>query len=236
MEELIFFAVIIFFSIIESIARSRKKQAGGPTQLPEEWRPEERERDWRSETTTATYDAERSYDDVELDEADSAEVIPEPSQPRSTGTPRGSEGMIPSDIWEEIAGLARGRVEDLERRQQARRGTPSKPMPPPRTTDPHRSGEVTRAGPPTAPRRTMAVLSPPAEHRVHLAHAEYGTDPSERARSRHDGLDPLARRLSADVRSVRNQLRLGRHALRQAVILQEVLGPPASMRPEAFLE
>ena len=223
MEELIFFAVIIFFSIIESIARSRKKRAGGPMQLPEEWRPEERQPDWRSEatttttTTTATYDAERSHDDVQADEADSAEVLPQPARPQRGGASRGSEGMIPADIWEEIAGLARGRMQDLERTQEPRKGLPAKGTPPPTFPAP-----ITRRPAPSVPQ----------EHRVHLAHAEYGTDPSSRARSRHDQLDPLARRLSADIRSVRQQLRLGRHALRQAVILQEVLGPPASMREE----
>ena len=47
MEELIFFAVIIFFSIVESIARSRKAKRGGGSEgsLPElpdpsEWVPE----------------------------------------------------------------------------------------------------------------------------------------------------------------------------------------------------
>jgi len=220
MEELIFFAVIIFFSIIESIARSRKKKAGGPTQLPEEWPPEEPQRDWRSETattTTATYDAEPSYDGLPTDEAESGEVLPQPARPQSGGASRGSEGMIPADIWEEIAGLARGRMQDVERTQEPRKGLPAKRTPPPTFPAP-----ITRRPAPSVPQ----------EHRVHLAHAEYGTDPSSRARSRHDRLDPLARRLSADIRSARQQLRLGRHALRQAVILQEVLGPPASMREE----
>jgi hypothetical protein len=68
---------------------------------------------------------------------------------------------------------------------------------------------------------------------VHLAHAGYGTDPSSRAPSEQDGLDPLARRLSADQAAVREQLRRrGHHGLRQAVILQDILGPPASMRAD----
>jgi hypothetical protein len=208
MEELIFFAVIIFFSIIESIARRRKKQSAGSPQIPEEWEPEETRREWRSETP-ATYDAERSYDDRGADEVEA---------PRRSG----SEAMIPGDIWEEIAGLARGRMRQLETQPEA-------PPPPP----------VPATPPATLParlgwgKRTPKVGQP---HRVHLSHAEYGTDPSSRTRSAHDQIDPLARGLSADVKAVRKQLRHGRHALRQAVILQEVLGPPVSIRPEGFRE
>jgi hypothetical protein len=208
MEELIFFAVIIFFSIIESIARRRKQRAAGSPQIPEEWEQEETGREWRSETT-ATYDVERSHDDRGADEVEA---------PRRSG----SEAMIPGDIWEEIAGLARGRMRQLETQPEA-------PPPPP----------VPATPPATLParlgwgKRTAKVGQ---QHRVHLSHAEYGTDPSSRARSAHDQMDPLAQGLSADVKAVRKQLRHGRHALRQAVILQEVLGPPVSIRPEGFRE
>ncbi|MDG2281980.1 MAG: hypothetical protein P8L45_02615, partial [Longimicrobiales bacterium] len=75
---------------------------------------------------------------------------------------------------------------------------------------------------------------PRPTHLVHKSHAEYGTDPSERSRSEQDGLDPLARTLSADAKAIRRQLRNhGKSALRQAIILQEVLGPPKAMREES---
>ena len=226
MEELIFFAVIIFFSIIESIARKRKQGSGQP-QIPEEWVPEEprpewqperQRQEWRSErpreTSTATYDTDASYDEVEVDEAaDSREA-----------TRSGSEAMIPTDLWEEIAGLARSRMRDLETRSEPSRPEPPPPLPTPKVP-------ATPAAREAWGKRTPRVGQ---QHRVHLSHAGYGTDPSSRAASAHDELDPLARRLSADVRAVRKALRSGRHALRQAVILQEVLGPPASTRPEAF--
>jgi hypothetical protein len=212
MEELIFFAVIIFFSIIESIARSRKKRAGGSPQIPDEWEPEPAGREWQPPTrdvptrTTTSYDADLSYDDLEVAEA---------RDPRS-----GSEGMVPADIWEEIAGLARGRVRQLETRPE-----PPPPAPAPAPALPARLGWGKRT-----PKVGQA-------HRVHLAHQHYGTDPSERPPSALDALDPLARPLSADAKAVREQLRTGgRHALRQAVILQEILGPPSSMRSEGILE
>ena len=232
MEELIFFAVIIFFSIIESIARKRKQQSGQP-QLPEEWEPEEPQPEWRPDrqrqewrpqgrapasrpSPMPTYDAEPSYDEIEPDEVAGS---------RKTAGP-GSEGMIPSDIWEEISGLARGRMREMETRPEPSRPAPPAPMPPPKV-------------PPatTSARDAWGKRTPRGgQHRVHLSHAGYGTDPSSRAPSAHDTVDPLARRLSADVRAVRRSLRGGRHALRQAVVLQEVLGPPASMHPESFLE
>ncbi|HUP51419.1 MAG TPA: hypothetical protein VM198_03000 [Longimicrobiales bacterium] len=191
MEELIFFAVIIFFTIVESIARRRKQRSAGSPQIPEEWEQEEQGREWRSET-----------DEVEA--------------PRRSG----SEAMIPGDIWEEIAGLARERTRQPETQPEVPPPPPVQATPP--VTLPARLGWG---------KRTPKVGQP---HRVHLSHAEYGTDPSSRTQSRHDQIDPLARGLSADVKAVRKQLRHGRHALRQAVILQEVLGPPVSIRPEGF--
>lgn len=212
MEELIFIAIIVIFSVIDSIGRSRKKkrQAGGSgeaSRLPEE-------QEWEDEPET--YDQEPSYDDRYGTEKEPA-ALPGYTQPygSSSGGARttrtSSEGMIPSDIWEEIAGLSTGRT-------PARQAEP----PPP---------------PPPLPVEVESIPRRPVEtHRVHRAHVGYGTDPSSRARSEQDGLDPLARSMSADVKKVRRQLRQGRHALRRAVILQEVLGPPASIRPERFPE
>lgn len=181
MEELIFFAIIIFFSIIDSIARRRRKRqkdlpGGAPSPAEWEWEDDELE----------TYDAEPSYDDRE---------------------PRSSEEMIPSDIWEEIAGLAGGKKRQHE---------PSSP--PPIEVDP------------IPPR-------PVSTHRVHRSHAGYGTDPSSRRRSEQDEIDPLRRRLSRDARAVRRQLQSHKkHALRRAVILHEILGPPTATRPDRIDE
>ena len=213
MEELIFFAVIIFFSIIDSIARSRKKKQQQES-APEATVPKRKERQrgvprYDTEATHApqpTYESKRTYesqptyepdpsydDDYELEEVKSED--------------EGSEGIIPADIWEEIAGLARSRLP-----------APARPTP--------------------APVRVDSVPARPVEtHRVHRAHAGYGTDPSSRAPSEQDGLDPLAVRASADALAVRHQLRgEGGHALRQAVILHEILGPPAALRGDRFEE
>jgi hypothetical protein len=221
MEQLIFIGLIILFSIIESISRKRKQQSGQP-QLPEEWEPTEwkpveprRERrpDRARQSSTTTREGARSHGEITVDE-------PTPSRRTMRS---GSEAMIPTELWEEIAGRARGGLET--------KPAPPEPAPPPPVAAP-------KVPPSTASARAAWGRRTPrvGQHRPHTAQAEYGTDPSSRTPSPHDIIDPLARKLSADVRAVRRQIRGGRHALRQAVILQEVLGPPASMRPEAFLE
>jgi len=206
MEQLIFFAIIIIFSIIDSVARTKKKrQAGGQgeaPQLPQEW-------EWE-EDDLPTYDADPSYDDSHRPEPFKARQLPEYSRPQPSGGTRerqaqkSSEAMIPSDIWEEIAGLARGKLPEPK----------PAPPPPPVEIEP-------------IPARPMGL------HRVHRSHAGYGTDPSSRARSEQDGLDPLKTTLSQDASAVRRQLRShSKSALRRAVILQELLGPPVSLQSE----
>lgn len=198
MEELIFFGIIILFSIIDSIARTRKKRRQGTLPQPAPDEPE-----W--EDDVSAYDSVPSYEDIDRPA--------EHTQPyrskagRSSAGAQSSEGMIPADIWGEIAGLARGRLPELD------------PAPPP---------PVAIEPIPARPVQT---------HRVHLAHAHYGTDPSSRPKSEQDGLDPLAQKLSADASAVRRQLRShSKGALRRAVILHEVLGPPAAEKADRFQE
>jgi hypothetical protein len=221
MEQLIFLAVIVVFSIIDSIARTKKKrqqQSGGSGQdtprVPEEWQ-------W--EDDVPSYDADPSYDDAYASEGATRKPETLPRAERSS--PKSSEGMVPADIWEEIAGLARGRVP-----------TP-KPTPrAPKAPEPVQSRPIEPEPKPVRARATR-VRPPLTGAGVHRAHADYGTDPSSRRRSEQDGLDPLRGTLSQDVRAVRRMLKTHtRSALRQAVILQEVLGPPAAAAPERFPE
>jgi hypothetical protein len=221
MEQLIFVAIIVIFSILDSVARTKKKrQGGGPLPGPEP--PQE----WETE--------EDSYQE--------AEPLPQYSRPYGSPTgaeeqaPKGSEGMIPSDLWEEIAGLARGRV---PQQPPAPEPAPSRPAPPRRAPPrpaPTRPAPRTEATPARPVPRTESVPARPVEtHSVHRAHEGFGTDPSSRVRSREDGLDPLAFELGLDASAARHQLlSRDRHALRQAVILQEILGPPAALRSDPF--
>jgi hypothetical protein len=203
MAELIFFGVIIVFTILDSVARTRKAKLAAEaenldpsvTREPEAWEESIHDRD------VPIFDPGPDFSDEQAShveeppprygsQPDESESVRAESEPFS----RGPSSLLPKDLLEELAGLVGG-LEDA----------PAAP-----------------AAPPTP--------EPRPEHRVHLAHADYGTDPSERAPSEQDGLDPLAEHLSADASWVRRQLRSrGIHALRQAVVMQEVLGPPAAL-------
>ncbi|MGB1658010.1 MAG: hypothetical protein ACPHO4_11735 [Longimicrobiales bacterium] len=257
MEQLIFFAVIIFFSIIESIARSRKRKQGGgriEDDSMERSGSEEWESEWAQESAAdlPTYDEEPSYDD----EATRSGTQPPPA-PRGVaqGEPS-SRTMLPGGLLEELAGIAgkleaeRQRMEraeaDVRSEEERAESVEQQPV---RAQQQKRWEELQQRREARARereerakaieiRRAKSPLSrgparPRPSHRVHRAHAEFGTDPSERTRSEQDGLDPLARTLSADAKAVRGQLLSdSASALRQAIILQEVLGPPKAMQED----
>jgi len=253
-EELIFFGLIIFFSIIESIARSRKQKQGGQLpDVPPDWeqpraeprpRPTPRPRPQPSEVPS--YDTDPSFDSEPIeargsyDDAKSREAV-------EKGRARSSESMIPSEVWDEIAGLTR------EPARQEPSSMPQAPKPrkapaphPKRSPVPQRPKPVQTSRAPVQkrtpqPKRAKVVAQPEpgpegvTGHAVHLSHADYGTDPSARAPSAQDDLDPLARVLSRDAAAAREQLMgQGASALRQALILSEVLGPPAAERPDRY--
>ncbi len=258
MEELIFFAVLIFFSIIESIARSRKQRKGGGTlpELPEEvaremetqWEAEQAQRRQRTRPRPPTSEVPTYDDDVSFDARTAGEVEGRSfdtrsseveatfdetasAEPERSKRAASSESMIPADIWEEIAGLAREAKVELP----APRPKPRPQLPQTQLPQERRVPQPKRPPRPSPTRARPSAPSPAMEgtagHAVHLSHVGYGSDPSERARSAEDGLDPLARTLGADAAAVRLQLRVqGAHGLRQAMILQEVLGPPVGSR------
>lgn len=257
MEELIFFAVIIFFSIIESIARSRKQKQGGgriEDDSLEGGGPEEWEAEWADESPAElpTYDADPSYDE----EATRSGTQPPPAPRGVTQREPSSRTMLPGGLLEELAGIAgkleaeRQRMERAEAEEHSEEdGAASAEQQPMRAEQQKRWEEMQRRREARAREREERAKSleirtakssvsrgparPRPSHRVHRAHAEFGTDPSERTPSEQDGLDPLARTLSADARAVRGQLLSdSASALRQAIILQEVLGPPKAMQED----
>ena len=230
MEGLVFIVVIILFSLLEGVLRKQKAgRALPPGQAPEEGQYDPAQ----EEQYVPTYDAQPSYDDrpshdepPSYDDRPSHDKppsyddqidddMPEYSNPYRTvsrSSPAPPETLIPKDVWEEIPGLVSGvRPSAL----------PAEPEPRSETT--------------TVARRASYQPTPEQEHVVHRAHVGYGTDPSSRAPSEQDGLDPLAKRLAADARAV-HQVLSSRdpHALRQAIILQEVLGPPAAFRGDPY--
>ncbi len=254
MEELIFFAVIIFFSILESIARSRKSKGGGaegPLPDPAEWEAElpelEPSGSRRGQGDVRSYDDLESYDDA----------VEGPVGPPASSRPRpSSETMLPGDLLEQLEALARGRTMEREEATTIDLPKQSPPLPTPvertevgtghastdpvGTHNPYRppgsrglDGPVGSTAPigSRPPVRSGAITRRP-DHFVHQSHAGYGTDPSSRPPSEQDGLDPLAEYLDDDGVRVRGQLFGGRQALRQAFILKEVLGPPKALRED----
>jgi hypothetical protein len=69
-----------------------------------------------------------------------------------------------------------------------------------------------------------------AEHAVHLTHPKYGKPVQDRLTP--FGGDARPRRLPEEADAVRTVLRGGRVGLRQAILLQEILGPPVSLKDD----
>ncbi len=227
MEELIFFAVIIGISILESVARSRKAKQGQGAEDGFPMPDGDDQPDWDVEFRDSleelpTYDQDMSYDEAATGSAD------QPATGRSVGR---YEARVPSsggsrrrNLFQELAEIA----SQLEGEQAAAR-TVDIPKQSPPLPDP--DPDIKPAREPS--RRFRGPARTHGEHRVHRAHAGYGTDPSERAPSEQDGMDPLARSLSEDASAIRRQLLSRRGAeLRQAIMLREVLGPPVTLRDE----
>lgn len=218
MGELIFFAVIVLFSILEAVAKRRKQREAGEDggDEGETWVPAPVERQPRPK-------AERRPRVERGSSSSTDRGMPE----RGAGREERSETMIPADLWEEIAGLAGGQA------------TRRRPEPVSLDTDEARSLEsleVERIEDDIRPvRRTYTGARVPSSadaHPVHRSHLGYGTDPSERVRSEQDWRPPV--RGNRNAKRVRAMLRgsEGTDALKQAVILREVLGPPVSMKDE----
>ena len=147
---------------------------------------------------------QRAREPVALDwDQEEQEVRSEEPLARDSGRERKATEILPADLWAEITGAM---------------GLPE-PAPVEETPLPQRE-----------PVRTSRKRQPdPSVHPIHSTHPEYGTDPSERTSSIQHRLGSLA----DDPSAVRSQLGLmDREALRRAVILHEVLGPPLALREQ----
>jgi len=229
MDGLIFLVVIVVFSLLEGVLRKQKaaQQARlrlsgdltrdrrhGPTQ---DGQLEDGQYGFvEDEQFETTYGSESSYDEVDdIQEYSNQYREAPPSKPSPSGITREMK-----DVWDWRSPLVAGaqpQASDLE--QPAPRA--------PRTE----TAAVVRAETTAVTQRATRGLTTSQEHIVHGSHIGYGTDPSQRAPSEQDGLDPLAEHLGTDAGAV-HQLFASRdsHALRQAIILQEVLGLPSAFR------
>jgi hypothetical protein len=213
-EGLLFWLIIIAVAVLQGIGQKKKKpgQPGpkqpqgppGPSPIP----PAERKRVTASSRPTPS-SAGGGRQGIE--EAGS------------------SESMIPSEIWEEILGLARG---------EPRRAEPA-PPPPPETETPWALEERPRKGRPAAAvarRRDPAVV--PEERSFPTSHgadgALHATRPADfKARLALSRTStPEAEEEEAKPPELRTVL-FGSGSskeLRRAIILKEVLGPPMALR------
>ena len=151
---------------------------------------------------------QRAQEPVELDwDQEEEEVWSEEPLARDSGRERKATEILPADLWAEITGAMRL----------------PEPEPVEETPLPERE-----------PVRTSRKRQPdPSVHPIHSTHPEYGTDPSERTASIQHGLGSLTDTLELRASVARDQLGLGdREALRKAVILHEVLGPPLALREQ----
>jgi len=257
-EQLIFVGIIVLFSILEAVARKNKQAQGqgegmpdAPDREPEIHVPRPRPVPTQG-TVPRSYDEDASFD--EAAKGDESRMRPEPAAERAAPlgeeealTRTSSEGLLPAELWEEIQVLARG---GLPRQQESPKPVPPRTPAPARGTKPparrpaparpsQKTAPASRTGTQTPSRAARKPVQPTApgpeaaatvegtpEHPVHLSHAAYGTPVVGRAGSPEGVARPAAEARN----SVRKLLGGGRVPLRQAMILQDVLGPPLSLR------
>jgi hypothetical protein len=143
-----------------------------------------------------------------------------------------THGQTRGQVQGPVRGDVRGEVRSEAGKRFDARQAPALPAPykaPPSSGPVGRMEARTLEGDPG--RRPLAPTDP--DHFIHLAHQGFGTDPSERARSVQDALEPLRGHMSAAAIGVRRDLRGGSAAaLRRAIVIKEVLDRPVTLRDE----
>lgn len=253
-EGLLFLALLVFW-VMEAISSARKKRQQGegshPSEFPEEEpipdrsvgsRPVDRadERGARFPERATPRDRtalpERGGRDTPAPRgAGRPEAVS--SEEELTAVPEGDRaaGMLPRDLWEELAALARGEVPGRARPAEV-------PVPlPPRPSPPVESERAREARNRAARKREGHGLESRRREQPKVAPARIvvGSDEAmaARARERHT---PAAVMAAAEVLPERREPGAdafravfggtGPADLRRAVLLREVLGPPLSLR------
>ncbi len=201
---ILFVIVFLVAPLIDGVARKRRKarttaQIPTPTPQPEEF--------------------EYEHEDDRGDGWSGAGTLEPYHTPSSGESDRsGSEGLLPTDLWEEIAGLSRGdlpQLPDPEPRQPSRRADELEEYHPPAPV-------AARERHTPLPASRMSPRIPP------------GSNPTakRRGRSRPPVGEKRSTRSHLGAADVRRLLQGagGRESLRRAVIFSEILGPPKSMQ------
>ncbi len=232
MDDYLFILVFLAIAVVQGIGQKRRKDAkkrnqpmGAPTG-PSTGLPQ------RASQRASQQSSQRPSQRHSTQPRPEPEDLPVPSGAAEAG---GSEGLIPSDVWQEILGLARGTTQTPESRPaptDAGRGhqeqpstieathgvedfTPESPSPEPPVRDRQprpSSREFIRQPSPAALKRKEAAASSAGATRT-PALGERGRE-GQGARAQLFGSGSV-------------------EELRKAIILQEVLGPPLALRDEA---
>lgn len=214
--------IIIAVAVLQGIGR-KKRKAGQPGQKPP-----------GSPGTRTTPPG-----DQEGLEASSRPNMASPNQGQDAAGKKSSEGMIPTDVWAEILGLARGEP------RQAGPGVPSPseaaPMGGTREERPWEEPSGEERPREDRPEAAMALREGPPPPVVRSFPTSHGADAVLHQTKRGDFESRLAISRTPSPESKRGEGRGVRaglfgsgspRELRKAIILKEVLGPALSLREE----
>ena len=256
MEQLIFVGIIVLFSILEAAGRKKKARGGEAEEMPPAPLPAPRGEGRAPGGPRTSVPGPASYDDDVVGTGTATGGAQRPAQDGNS-----SEGLIPANVWEEIAALARGEVPQTPRPEPAARPAPTpQPTPRPETTPattagraPHRAPPLPKGREARAQARARPEPSVPSSIRGRPASvparppdlALEELRPDHPLHGTHAGLgvpgrdrltdfpgDTSARRRE-DLAAIRSLLVSGNTAsLRKAIILGEILRPPSSMEEQ----
>lgn len=240
--EVIFILVIILFSMLEGMVRKKKR---GGQQLPNEGTgPQE---GWPTPGQFPTDEGARGQS------SEGTSAVGGPRSPSQT-----AEDLVPEDLWEEIAALARGDVEETLKKRRSRPAptprpqrpqpseSPPTPLPTYETYDPPPPPQVPtplaeRGGPdwshtpethrPTAPPPVpVEVAATPSAAEAVRGPSVLHPKGEVKVALRHR-VQKRAPRVPLTEAQMHHAFR-GRHALRHAIVAREVLGRPMALREQ----
>lgn len=224
MDPFLIIVAVLFFTILDAIGKAQKKRQReqGPSEVEDASDPVEAAAQGASRAAAAAAARKRG-------------------ETRRSGTLAApSEDVIVPELWEEIRRLARGRGVETEPEALPRaprspaRTPPSSPTRTPSRTASRTAPGVERA-PPARPERHAGRGGTAPVHAIHKTHPLMGRPLAERRSPIDRPITEAERhRSTKEVGEVRAMLTGGPGALRRAVILEEVLGPPAAVRGDPY--
>lgn len=174
MEQLIFVGIVVLFSILEAVGRKKKARGGEAEEVPPAPLPAPRGEGRAPGGPRTSVPGPESYDDDVVGRGASSGGPQRPGQGGDS-----SEGLIPANVWEEIAALARGEVPQTPRPEPSARPAPT-PQPTPRleTTPSTKPAPSAKPAPATTAGRAPHRAPPLPKGREARAQARARPEPS----------------------------------------------------------